>query len=320
MRAVVTGGAGFLGSHLVERMRAAGYDPFVPLIETYDLTRAGDVERLLDEADPELVIHLAADVGGIGANQANPGRYWYSNLIMGAHILEQCRLKSVRKLVMIGTICSYPKFAPVPFKEDDLWNGYPEETNAPYGIAKKALLVGSQAYREQYGMDIVYLLPVNLYGPRDNFDPSSSHVIPAQIRKMIEAQERGEREIVLWGDGSPTREFLYVEDCAEGILLAAERYDGPDPVNLGTGSDISIRELAELVAELTGYEGEIRWDTSKPNGQPKRRLDVSRAERLFGFRANTPLREGLEHTIAWYRERPAPGARGDEYAASDGSR
>ena len=300
MKTVVTGGAGFLGTHLVERLRAQGIEPYVPLLEDYDLTRADDVERLFSEQRPELVIHLAAEVGGIGANQANPGRYWYANLIMGAHILEQSRLHALRKLVVIGTICAYPKFTPVPFKEDDLWNGYPEETNAPYGIAKKTLLVGAQAYREQYGLDAVFLLPVNLYGPRDNFDPETSHVIPAMIRKMIEAKQAGRREVVLWGDGSPTREFLYVDDCAEAILLAAERYDRPDPVNIGTGGEIAIRDLAELIAELTGFDGELVWDSSKPNGQPRRRLDTSRAEQMFGFRAGTKLREGLERTIAWY--------------------
>ena len=302
MKTIVTGGAGFLGTHLVEKLRAKGIEPYVPLLGDWDLTRAEDVERLFAETKPELVIHLAAEVGGIGANQANPGRYWYANLMMGSHILEQSRLNALRKLVLIGTICAYPKFAPVPFKEDDLWNGYPEETNAPYGIAKKTLLVGAQAYRDQYGLDAIYLLPVNLYGPRDNFDLETSHVIPALIRKMIAAKRSWEREAVLWGDGSPTREFLYVDDCAEAILLAAERYDGPDPVNIGTGNEISIRELAELIAELTGYEGELAWDKSKPNGQPRRRLDTSRAERLFGFRAGTSFREGLERTIAWYRE------------------
>jgi GDP-L-fucose synthase len=302
MKTVVTGGAGFLGAHLVERLHGQGIEPYVPLLEDWDLTRERDVERLFAETSPELLIHLAAEVGGIGANQANPGRYWYANLMMGAHILERSRLSGLRKLVLIGTICAYPKFTPVPFKEEDLWNGYPEETNAPYGIAKKTLLVGAQAYREQYALDAVYLLPVNLYGPRDNFDLQTSHVIPALIRKMVEAGRSGERQVVLWGDGSPTREFLYVDDCAEAILLAAERYDGPEPVNLGTGSEISIRELAELIAELTGYEGELVWDTSKPNGQPRRRLDISRAERLFGFRAKTSLREGLERTVAWYQE------------------
>jgi GDP-L-fucose synthase len=306
MRTVVTGGAGFLGTHVVERLRAQGIEPFIPLVEDWDLTRADDVERLFTETEPELLIHLAAEVGGIGANQTNPGRYWYANLMMGTHILERSRLRGIRKLVLIGTICAYPKFAPVPFKEDDLWNGYPEETNAPYGIAKKTLLVGAQAYRDQYGLDAIFLLPVNLYGPRDNFDLESSHVIPALIRKMVEAKRNEERDVVLWGDGSPTREFLYVDDCAEAILLAAERYDGPDPVNIGTGSEISIRELAELIAELTGYEGGLVWDTSKPNGQPRRRLDTSRAEHLFGFRARTSLREGLERTVAWYLEHSAP--------------
>jgi GDP-L-fucose synthase len=300
MRTIVTGGAGFLGTHVVERLRAQGIEPFIPLIDDWDLTQAGDVERLFAETEPELVIHLAAEVGGIGANQANPGRYWYANLMMGAHILEQSRLRGLRKLVLIGTICAYPKFAPIPFKEDDLWNGYPEETNAPYGIAKKTLLVGAQAYREQYGLDAIFLLPVNLYGPRDNFNLETSHVIPALIRKMVEAKRTGKQEVVLWGDGSPTREFLFVDDCAEAIVLAAEHYDGPDPVNIGTGSEISIRELAETLAELTGYDGELVWDTSKPNGQPRRRLDTRRAERLFGFRARTPLDEGLERTVAWY--------------------
>jgi GDP-L-fucose synthase len=308
VRVLVTGGGGFLGSHLVERMRHDGVDPFVARRRDYDLTIAADVERLFADARPELVVHLAAEVGGIGANRDNPGRYWYANLMMGAHVLEQSRVAGVAKLLLLGTICSYPKFAPVPFREEDLWDGFPEETNAPYGVAKKSLLTGAQGYRAQYGLDAIYLLPVNLYGPRDNFDLRTSHVIPALIRKMVEAQSRGDDEIVLWGDGSPTREFLYVDDCADGIWLAARSYDGEEPVNLGTGEEISIRELAELVAELTGYRGEIVWDTSKPNGQPRRKLDTSRAEELFGFRARTTLRDGLARTIEWYRESVPAGA------------
>ncbi len=296
MRTLVTGGSGFLGSHVVERLELAGHDVVVARSAEYDLTSADDAARLLADTGPELVVHLAAVAGGIGANRAEPGRFWYANLLMGAHVLEQSRLAGVRKLVLLGTICSYPKFTPVPFREEELWNGYPEETNAPYGIAKKAHLVGAQAYREQYGLDSIYLLPVNLYGPRDNFDLETSHVIPALIRKMVESPD----EVVLWGDGSPTREFLYVEDCAEAIVLAAERYDGAEPVNVGSGEEISIHDLAELVAELTGFDGEIVWDSSKPNGQPRRRLDTSRAEALFGFRARTGLREGIEHTVAWY--------------------
>jgi GDP-L-fucose synthase len=309
VRVLVTGGGGFLGSHLVERLRSDGLDPFVARRKDYDLTREADVERLFAHAQPELVLHLAAEVGGIGANRANPGRYWYANLMMGAHVLEQSRLHDVQKVVTLGTICAYPKFAPVPFREDDLWNGYPEETNAPYGVAKKSLLVGGQGYREQYALDAIYLLPVNLYGPRDNFDLETSHVIPALIRKMVEAKDRGDREIVLWGDGTPTREFLYVDDCAEGIWLAAQHYDGAEPVNLGTGEEIAIRDLAGLIAELTGFDGEIVWDTGRPNGQPRRRLDVSRAEELFGFRATTSLRDGLEQTVDWYRNAMAAPAR-----------
>jgi GDP-L-fucose synthase len=298
---LVTGGGGFLGSHLVERLRTDGVEPFVTRHSDYDLTLPKDVERLFGDASPDLVFHLAAEVGGIGANMANPGRYWYANLMMGTQVLEQSRRSGVDKLVMVGTICSYPKFAPVPFREDDLWNGYPEETNAPYGVAKKALLVGAQSYREQYGVNTVFLLPVNLYGPRDNFDLESSHVIPALIRKMLEARDRGESEVTLWGDGSPTREFLYVDDCAEALQLAAAKYDGPEPVNLGTGEEISIKELAEVIAEETGFDGQIVWDTSKPNGQPRRKLDTSRAEREFGFRAKTSFREGIKQTVAWYR-------------------
>jgi GDP-L-fucose synthase len=310
MNVLVTGGGGFLGTHLVERLRSEGLDPFVARRRDYDLTAAADAERLFADAQPNVVFHLAAEVGGIGANRANPGRYWYANLAMGTNVLEQSRLAGIEKLVLLGTICSYPKFAPTPFHEDELWNGYPEETNAPYGVAKKALLVGAQSYREQYGLNAIYLLPVNLYGPGDNFDLETSHVIPALVRKMIEAQERAESEVVLWGDGSPTREFLYVEDCAEGIVVASQRYDGEAPVNLGTGEEIAIKELAELVAEATDYAGEIVWDTSKPNGQPRRQLDVSRAEQLFGFRAATPLHTGIKRTVAWYR------AEAPTYAAS----
>jgi GDP-L-fucose synthase len=304
-RVLVTGGGGFLGSRVVERLRADGMEAFVARRRDYDLTIPGDAERLFADSRPELVFHLAAEVGGIGANQANPGRYWYANLMMGVHVLEESRRAGVEKLVVTGTICSYPKLAPVPFREADLWNGYPEETNAPYGVAKKSLLVGAQGYREQYGLTTVYLLPVNLYGPGDNFDLETSHVIPALVRKMAEAKERGEGEVVLWGDGSPTREFLYVDDCAEAICLAAERYSGSEPVNLGTGEEIAIRDLATLIAEATGFEGEIVWDTSKPNGQPRRKLDTSRAEELFGFRATTSFREGLERTVAWYAQQTA---------------
>jgi GDP-L-fucose synthase len=297
VKALVTGGGGFLGSHLVERLEQAGHDVFAARRRDYDLTRPEDAERLFDDARPDIAFHLAAEVGGIGANRANPGRYWYANLQMGVNVLEQARLHELRKLVLVGTVCAYPKFTPVPFREENLWNGYPEETNAPYGVAKKALLVGAQAYREQYGLDSIFLLPTNLYGPRDNFDLETSHVIPALIRKMLESPD----EIVLWGDGSPTREYLFVEDAAEGLTLAAERYDGPEPVNLGTGVETSIRETAELVADIVGFEGRIAWDTSMPNGQPRRSLDASRAEELFGFRARTPLRAGLERTIAWYK-------------------
>jgi GDP-L-fucose synthase len=297
MKTLVTGGGGFLGSHLVERLEQAGHEVVVARRRDYDLTRYEDAERLFADARPELVFHLAAEVGGIGANRENPGRYWYANLMMGAHVLELSRVHSVGKLVIAGTVCAYPKFTPVPFSEDDLWNGYPEETNAPYGVAKKSVLVGGQSYREQYGLNAIFLLPANLYGPRDNFDLQTSHVIPALIRKMVDASG----EVVLWGDGSPTREFLYVDDCADGLLLAADRYDEPGPVNLGTGVETSIRELAETVADVTGFTGELVWDTSMPNGQPRRQLDATRAERLFGFRAGTALREGIERTVAWYK-------------------
>jgi GDP-L-fucose synthase len=293
----VTGGGGFLGSHLVERLEAEGHDVLAPRSTAYDLTSMDDAGRLFAEAEAELVFHLAAEVGGIGANRANPGRYWFANLAMGANVLEQSRLHETPKLVIVGSVCAYPKFAPVPFNEDDLWDGYPEETNAPYGVAKKAVLVGAQAYREQYGLDAIFLLPTNLYGPRDNFDLETSHVIPALIRKMVESDD----EVVLWGDGSPTREFLYVDDCVEGLVLAAEHYDGPEPVNLGAAHEISIRDLAELIADVTGFRGSITWDTEQPNGQPRRSVDGSRARELFGFEPRTPLREGLERTVAWYR-------------------
>jgi len=298
MRVLVTGGGGFLGSHLVHRLEQEGHDVTPARSADHDLTAMEETARLFDETAPDLVFHLAAEVGGIGANRANPGRYWYANLMMGAHVLEQARLHGTRKLVLTGTVCSYPKLTPVPFREDELWNGYPEETNAPYGVAKKALLVGAQAYREQYGLDTIFLLPTNLYGPRDNFDLRSSHVIPALIRKMIDSPE----EIVLWGDGTPTREFLYVDDCVEGLRLAAERYDGADPVNLGTGIETSIRDTAEIVAGAVGFRGEIRWDTSMPNGQPRRSLDPSRAAACFGFEAQVPLEEGIRRTVSWFRE------------------
>jgi GDP-L-fucose synthase len=297
MRVLVTGGGGFLGSHLVERLENDGHDVVVARSADYDLTSMEETARMFVEAAPERVYHLAAEVGGIGANRANPGRYWYANLMMGAHVLEQARIHETPKLVIVGTVCAYPKFAPIPFSEDDLWNGYPEETNAPYGVAKKTVLVGAQAYREQYGVNSVFLLPTNLYGPRDNFDLETSHVIPALIRKMLDAED----EVVLWGDGSPTREFLYVEDCVEGLVLAGDRYDGPDPVNLGAGKEISIRELAELVADVTGFGGRIVWDDTKPGGQPRRSVDATRARELFGFEARTPLRDGIERTVAWYR-------------------
>jgi GDP-L-fucose synthase len=297
MRTLVTGGGGFLGSHLVERLERDGHDVVVARSADYDLTSMTDTASMFDDAGAELVFHLAAEVGGIGANRANPGRYWFANVTMGANVLEQARIHGTPKLVIIGTVCSYPKFASVPFNELELWDGYPEETNAPYGVAKKAILVGAQAYRAQYGLDAIFLLPANLYGPRDNFDLETSHVIAALIRKMVEADD----EVLLWGDGSPTREFLYVDDCVEGLVLAAERYDGPEPVNLGAAREISIRDLAELIADVTGYEGRITWDTEKPNGQPRRSVDATRARHLFGFEARTPLREGIERTVAWYR-------------------
>ncbi len=301
---VVTGGAGFLGAAVVRALLARGVDPArVRAVRRaeYDLTHERDVERLYADHRPDVLIHLAAVVGGIGANRANPGVFFYENLIMGALLMEHARRCGVGKFVALGTICAYPKFTPVPFREEDLWDGYPEETNAPYGIAKKVLLVQAQAYRQQYGFDAIYLLPVNLYGPGDNFDPRSSHVIPALVRKCVEAVEQGREEIEVWGTGRATREFLYVDDAAEGIVLASERYDGPEPVNLGAGFEISIRELAELIARLTGFEGRLVWNPTQPDGQPRRSLDTSRAERLFGFKARTSFEEGLARTVAWYR-------------------
>jgi GDP-L-fucose synthase len=302
-RVCVTGGAGFLGSFVTEKLAQRGAkEVFVPLVEQYNLEFAEDIQHMLDDSRPNLIIHLAALTGGIGANRARPAEFFYNNLIMGVQLIHEAWKRGVEKCVIIGTICAYPKFTPVPFREESLWDGYPEETNAPYGLAKKMLLVQAQAYREQYGFNAVYLLPVNLYGPRDNFNPQSSHVIPALIRKCLEAQERGEDTIEVWGDGSPTREFIYVEDAAEGILLAAEHFNGSQPVNLGSGMEISIKELAGLIARLTGFQGKLVWDTSKPNGQPRRALDVSRAEQFFGFRACTPFEEGLRRTIEWYRK------------------
>lgn len=302
-RALVTGGAGFLGSFLVEELRARGAtDIIVPRSRDYDLVDRQACHRLIAEARPDLVFHLAARVGGIGANRDNPGRFMFENAMMGLHVFEECRLAGVKKLVATGTICAYPKFAALPFREEDLWNGYPEETNAPYGIAKKMMLILSQGYREQYGMNSIVLFPVNLYGPRDNFDPRSSHVIPALVRKCVEAREAGRDEIVLWGDGSPTREFLYAGDAALGLVMAAASYDASEPVNLGTGQEISILDLATLIAEKTGFCGRLRWDTSQPNGQPRRRLDVSRARERFGFEAKTSFADGLRATIDYFEE------------------
>jgi GDP-L-fucose synthase len=302
-RITVTGGSGFLGSFIVEKLRARGASQiFVPRRRDYDLTQPGEVTRMLDDAQPELIIHAAALAGGIGVNRARPGEFFYKNLMMGVPLMHQAWERCVEKFVALGTICSYPKFAPVPFREEDLWEGYPEETNAPYGLAKKMLLVQAQAYRQQYGYNAIFLLPVNLYGPRDNFDLETSHVIPALIRKFIEAEERGDKQVELWGDGSPTREFLYVEDAAEGVVLAAERYNDSEPVNLGSGHEISIKNLAEMIGRLTGYQGEFVWDTEKPNGQPRRLLDVSRADKYFGFRAGTDFEEGLRRSIEWYRQ------------------
>lgn len=302
-RIVVTGGAGFLGSFVVEKLKARGYrDIFIPRSRDFDLTREADVARLYSEIQPAVVLHLAAQVGGIGANRENPGRFFYANLAMGLHLLEQARIHQLKKFVQVGTICAYPKFTPVPFRESDLWSGYPEETNAPYGIAKKALLVMCQAYRQQYGLNAVYLLPVNLYGPRDNFDLASSHVIPALIRKCVEARRSNAPFIEAWGSGSASREFLYVEDCAQGLVLAMEKYDSSEPINLGSGREITIRDLTELVARLSGFKGEIRWDPTKPDGQPRRCLEVSQARERFGFVAQTPFEEGLVRTIRWYEQ------------------
>jgi GDP-L-fucose synthase len=313
---MVTGGAGFLGRAVVRRLEAGGAtDVFVPRSAAYDLRTTEGVERALADGRPEVVIHLAAVVGGIGANRENPGRFFYENAIMGIGLMEQARLAGVGKFVQVGTVCSYPKFTPVPFREEDIWNGYPEETNAPYGLAKKMLLVQGQAYRAQYGFNVIHLIPVNLYGPADNFDPASSHVIPALIRKCVEAIDAGADHVEVWGTGAASREFLYVDDAAEGIVLGAERYDGADPVNLGVGREITISELVALIAGLTGFEGEIHWDPAKPDGQPRRALDTSRARERFGFRATTGFEVGLRTTIEWYRAqarvpRRKPVARG----------
>ncbi|MEI8308903.1 MAG: GDP-L-fucose synthase [Chloroflexales bacterium] len=302
-RVVVTGGSGFLGSIVVERLRAHGAAQIVvPRSREYNLVDGTAADRLIADARPHIILHLAARVGGIGANREHPADFFYENLMMGTQLMHEAWRAGVEKFVTIGTVCSYPKFTPVPFKEEDLWNGYPEETNAPYGIAKKMLLVQGQAYRQQYGFNAIYLIPVNLYGPGDNFDPSSSHVIPALIRKCIEAREAGASEMIAWGDGSPTREFVYAEDTAEGIVLAAERYNGSEPVNLGSSYEISIRDLTEMIARLTGFQGTITWDTSKPNGQPRRKLDVSRARDWFGFVATTRFEDGLRKTIDWYEQ------------------
>ncbi|MDY0125431.1 MAG: GDP-L-fucose synthase [Anaerolineaceae bacterium] len=307
-RVCVTGGAGFLGTHLIKKLKEQGAkEIFVPTYPEYDLVRETDIKRMINYANPDVIIHLAAKVGGIGANREKPGEFFYDNLMMGVQLIHQAWQMGVNKFVAVGTICAYPKFTPIPFKEEDLWNGYPEETNAPYGLAKKMLLVQSQAYRDQYGYNSIFLLPVNLYGPGDNFNPASSHVIPALIRKCLEAKEQNASEIVAWGDGSPTREFIYVDDAAEGITLATMRYNSSEPVNIGSSFEISIKELTELIARLTGFEGEIRWDTSKPNGQPRRKLDTSRAKESFGFEAKTNFEAGLRRTIEWYANERAHG-------------
>jgi GDP-L-fucose synthase len=299
---LVTGGGGFLGQHVLAKLRTAGCEKVIaPRKRECDLREREQVARLLKDAEPDLIIHLAAVVGGIGANRLHPGEFFYDNAIMGIELIECARRLNIRKFVCLGTICAYPKLAPLPFREEDLWNGYPEETNAPYGLAKKMLLVQAQAYRQEYGFNCIYLLPVNLYGPKDNFDPQTSHVIPGLIRKLLEARARGERTVTCWGTGSASREFLYVEDAAEAILLAAERYNKPDPVNIGSAHEITIRELAELLCKLTGFEGELIWDATQPDGQPRRRLNVARAEREFGFLAKTSLVDGLRRTIDWYQ-------------------
>lgn len=299
-RVLVTGGSGFLGSHVVERLQALGAEPFVPRRSAFDLTRQADVERLYAEAAPQMVMHLAAEVGGIGANRASPGRFFYANAVMGVMMIEEARRAGVGKFVQVGTVCAYPKYTRVPFREEELWGGYPEETNAPYGIAKKALLVQLQAYREQYGMNGIYLLPTNLYGPRDNFDPATSHVIPALVRRMVEARQADAPELQVWGTGNASREFLYVDDAARALLLAAEHYDGAEPVNVGIGNEIRIRELAGLIAQLVGYEGRLAFDPAQPDGQPRRSLDTHRALERFGFRARTGIRDGLRRTVDWY--------------------
>ena len=312
-RVVVTGGDGFLGRHLQKELLARGLSKenlLVPLITQYDLTKEADAARLYDTLRPTMVIHLAAEVGGIGANRENPGRFFYANMAMGLHLIEHARLRGLKKFVQIGTICAYPKFTPVPFSEAELWNGYPEETNAPYGIAKKALLVMLQSYRQQYGLNGVYLLPVNLYGPGDNFNPASSHVIPALIRKFVEAQERGDAEVVVWGTGAASREFLYVEDAARGIAMAAVGYDEGEPVNLGAGFEITIKDLATKIQRLVGFEGKLVWDTTKPDGQPRRCLDTTRAAKAFGFKAEMGFDEGLARTIAWWRQQGRNGPSG----------
>jgi GDP-L-fucose synthase len=303
---LVTGGAGFLGTHVVRRIQAQGcHAVIVPRSREFDLREKAAIISLFEQARPDLVIHLAAVVGGISANRRHPGQFFYDNAIMGLQLMEQARLFDIEKFVALGTVCAYPKFTPVPFQEVDLWNGYPEETNAPYGLAKKMLLVQAQAYRQEYSLNAIYLLPVNLYGPGDNFDPETSHVIPALIRKCLEAVEGGQDEVVVWGSGQASREFLYVEDAAEAVVLAAERYHSPEPVNLGSGRELSIKELVELIAELTGFKGRLVWDSTKPDGQPRRCLETTRAEQAFGFRARTDFREGLTRTIDWYRQQHA---------------